>query len=331
MKVLITGASGYLGSMITYFLYQEPEIEKIYALDIQKPKILWQPNEKIIFIQKNLVDDWEKDIDEVDVIFHFAFWIRRPFWWFQLKKHLYENSFGLEKVLNFAQIKKVKKIIALSSIAVYGANKENNHQVPFKEDSALKEKEYLYGKEKIEMEKKLKDFSEKNKEIKVIVLRLATVTGPFAQKYFKKGGLLKFMKNFAPFIVLASNNSLRQYVHEDDVCQSILLWLKTETENNFEVFNIAPPSFVYFRDLAKILGKKTVKVPYWFLKISFSLCWLLSLGKIPTAPGSVNSYSFPIVVDGSKITNYGFSYKYSALDAFLGEKGYFQNLFSPNS
>ncbi len=328
MKILVTGASGYIGSMLTYFLSLKENIEKIYTLDVKAPKILWQPGGKIIFIKKNLVEGWEEEIKEkIDVVIHLAFWIRRSF--FNLQKHLYENSFGFEKVLNFCSKNDVKKIIVTSSIAVYGANKENNEKMPFKEDDELREKVYLYGKEKIEMEKRAKKFYEENRDKEVIILRLATVTGPFAQKYFKKSGLLKFMKELTPFIFLSSENSLRQYVHEDDVVSAFLFVLEKDFPQKFEIFNIAPPNFLYFKEIAQITKKKIIKIPYKILKILFFFLWHFSLGKIPTAPGSENSYTFPIFCDGSKIEKYGFKYQFSSLDAFLGEKGFFENLFSP--
>jgi len=328
MKVLITGASGYLGSMLTYFLSLKENIEKIYALDVKEPKFLWKPGEKIIFLKKNLVENWEEEIkNKIDAVFHLAFWIRRPF--FNLQKHLYENSFGFEKLLNFCEGKDVKKLIIASSIAVYGANKENSEKKPFKEDDELREKIYLYGKEKIELEKQAQKFYEKNPHKEVIILRLVTVTGPFAQKYFRKSGLLKFMKEVTPFIFLSSENSLRQYVHEDDVISAFLFVLEKDFPQKFIIFNIAPSSFLYFKEIAKITKKKIIRIPYQFLKILFSLLWYFSLGKIPTAPGSENSYTFPIFCDGSKIEKYGFQYKFNSLDAFLGEKGFFENLFSP--
>jgi len=330
MKVLVTGASGYIGSMLIYFLSLKENIEKIYALDVKEPNFLWKPGGKIIFIKKNLVENWEEEIKEkIDAAFHLAFWIRRPF--FNLQKHLYENSFGFEKFLNFCLKNDVEKIIIASSIAVYGANKENSEKRPFKEDDEPKERVYLYGKEKIEMEKKAKKFYEENLDKKVIILRLATVTGPFAQKYFKKSGLLKFMKELTPFIFLSSENSLRQYVHEDDVISAFLFVLEKDFPQKFEIFNIAPPSFLYFKEIAQITKKKIIKIPYKILKILFFLLWHLSLGKIPTAPGSENSYTFPIFCDGSKIEKYGFKYKFNSLDAFLGEKGFFEDLLSPKS
>jgi nucleoside-diphosphate-sugar epimerase len=314
--------------MLIYFLSQRKDVEKIYALDVAEPKFLWKPNEKIIFIRKNLVDNWENEIkNKIDVIFHLAFWIRRPF--FNLKKHLYENQYGFEKVLNFCEQHKIKKIIIASSIAVYGAKKENNIKKLFKETDPLKEDIYLYGKEKINMEKQAEIFSKKNKNIKIIILRLATVTGPFGQKIFKKEGLLKILKAFPFFIILSSNNSLRQYVHEDDVISAFLFFLDKDIKSNFEIFNIAPSSFLYFKDIAKILKKKIIKIPFLILKIIFRLFWYLSFGKIPTSPGSENSYTFPIVVDNSKIISLGFQFKYSSLEAFLANKGYFNKFIFP--
>lgn len=332
MKIIITGGSGYIGSMLTNELSNHPDIELIYLIDIKDPKFLLKENKKVKFIKKNLVDDWESDVKEsIDAIIHLAFHIRRPFLPWELKKHIYENKVGLEKVLDFASKNKVNKLIIASSIAVYGAKETNNPLKPFKEEDELKEDEYLYGKEKIEMEMMVKDFSQKNPETKIIILRLATVTGPFAQKIYKKGGLLKFLKNLTPIIPLTSKNSLRQYVHEDDAVSSIIFFLFKDFEDEFLIFNVAPDDFLYFEEIAKILNKKTITLGYSLAKILFKIFWYLSWGKIPTSPGSINSYSFPIVVSNEKIKKFGFQFKYSAKDAFLGKKGKYSKLLAPES
>lgn len=330
MKILITGGSGYVGSMLTHQLSRHSRVEKIYVIDVKKPKFLWKENKKIRFINKNLIDDWEKDIEELpEIIIHLAFHIRRAFWPSRLKKNIFENRFGFEKLLTFAQNEEIRKVIVSSSIAVYGARRGNDPTKPFSEDDDLRESEYLYGIEKIEMEKIAENFFLKDKRKKMVILRLATISGPFAQKIYKKGGLLNFLKNISPLIPLISEKSLRQYVHEDDVIEVIKFLIFNDFSDNYLVLNVAPDDFLYFSQIANLLGKKVIRIPYNLAKMFFLFFWYFSLGKIPTAPGSVNSYVFPIRVSNERIKSLGFKFKYTAKDAFWADKGRYLKLLTP--
>jgi nucleoside-diphosphate-sugar epimerase len=90
----------------------------------------------------------------------------------------------LKNFLNFCLKNDVEKIIIASSIAVYGANKENSEKRPFKEDDEPKERVYLYGKEKIEMEKKAKKFYEEKSRQKNNYFKISYCYWPLCSKIF---------------------------------------------------------------------------------------------------------------------------------------------------
>ncbi len=62
------------------------------------------------------------------------------------------------------------------------------------------------------------------------------------------------------------------------------------------------------------------------VRIAFFLQWHLTRGKIPSGPSAWKSYSYPIAVDGSKITKLlGYEYQYAGLDAFKYTDGAYES------
>ncbi|TSC82455.1 MAG: hypothetical protein G01um101420_288 [Parcubacteria group bacterium Gr01-1014_20] len=329
MKILLTGASGYIGSQLVSSWLEDKNVEKIIALDVSQPRFLWKADHpKVHFIQKNLADtDLEKELEvflPVDVVVHAAYFIRTPYFKKDREYQEHSNFQGAENVFDFALKSEVKKLIHFSTVAVYGAHAKNELNNPFTEESEAQETIIAYGRDKKIIEKKLSEIFEKHHpKTEVICLRVGSVSGPFLQNVVKKTGLLSFMKGLLPFLPITSEKSARQYVHEDDVVSAVNFWLTHQTEPKIIPLNLASKGFFTFREIAKILRKKTLKIPHQFAQIFFFLTWHLSLGKIPTPPGVINSYSYPIIVDGTKITKFGFAYKYNSTDALLATKGKF--------
>ena len=77
--------------------------------------------------------------------------------------------------------------------------------------------------------------------------------------------------------------------------------------------------------MAKAVGKRTLPVQPWMVRIPFFFLWHLSRGKVPTAPGSWRGYSYPIAVSGEKATQMlGYRYEYESFDAFYYTNGRYE-------
>ena len=94
----------------------------------------------------------------------------------------------------------------------------------------------------------------------------------------------------------------------------------------YEVFNICPPGPVVLGpDMAESVGKRQLPIAPWMVRSAFFVFWHLTRGKIPTGRGAWRGYSYPIAVDGSKVTRVlGYNYQYSSPDAFRYTDGAYE-------
>ena len=310
--------------MVDRFL-EDKAVGKIVALDMQSPPRA--ENERLTYVTHNLGDQgWEDQVlahGVPDVVIHCAYVIREGYG----KKRAWQiksNITAADRVFDFVFKNKIPKLIHFSTVASYGARSANSIGYQFKEEDPFREENYLYGVDKKIIEEKLKNLYEKIKPAtQVLIVRPCAITGPRGQFTFKRFGLLRVVKFGLPIVPVTGPDSARQFIHEDDVWEAIRLMAGGSVVGRYEVFNLAPADFLLLKDMALEIGKAFVKVPIWLGRLTFGAMWHLSRGRIPTVPAGINSYTYPIIADGSKITHHGFQYQYSAKEALRADRGYY--------
>lgn len=250
------------------------------------------------------------------------------------------NIEGSDKIFNFVfRTPSVKKLIHFSTVASYGAFADNRLDYFYKESDSFRKSGYLYAEEKRIAEEHLEERYHKAKESgwggQVFIVRPAAISGPrgrydrirFGLQSALSGNLeggfvnrvIKLLTSFVP----VTPKWLRQYIHEDDVTDIVALLTFNTLPGEYEVFNISPPGDVVLgRDMAHAVGKSTLPIYPWMARVAFFFFWHATRGKVPTSPGAWRGYSYPIAVDGSKLTNmYGYTYRYHSKDAFSKNEG----------
>ena len=210
------------------------------------------------------------------------------------------------------------------------------------EDEPFRETDYLYAEEKRICEnhlfQKYQLAKDERPDLSVAVVRPAAVTGPRGRFMRIRFGLQSALSgqlkdSFAYRVVSllvsripATPKWLRQFIHEDDVAAIVERLAFGEVAGSYEVFNICPPGRVVTApDMARAVGKRLLPISPWIMRIGNFFAWHLSRGKIPTAKGAWKSYSYPIAVDGSKVTKkLGYTYQYESFDAFYYTTGNYE-------
>lgn len=338
--ILITGAAGYVGTMLVEKFAARPDVAKIIGLDKEPVPDAIKDESKLVYIHANTADAWEEEAKKYqpDIVIHTAWQIREIYGDRPLTYKW--NIDGSDKVFQFALDNLfVKRLVYFSTVSSYGAFSTNSVDYRFTENDPFKKSEYLYAEEKRWAEEHLEEryAKRKNQDIQVSIVRPAAITGPRGRFMRIRFGLqaalagsLKSEKSIAYKLVSGlvsfvpvTPKWLRQFIHEDDVVGIVDRLSFGEKVEGYEVFNICPPGeTVRGKDMAKAVGKKTLLIHPWMIRPAFFVFWHLTRGKIPTGPGAWRGYSYPIAVDGSKVTKrLGYTYKYGSFDAFYYTDG----------
>ncbi|MBU2103846.1 NAD-dependent epimerase/dehydratase family protein [Patescibacteria group bacterium] len=348
--VLVTGAAGYVGTMLVERLAKRDDVARVIGLDKEPLPELIENEPKLTYIQSNTADDWEEQVRALapDIVIHTAWQIReiygdRPLTWKW-------NIEGSDKVFAFAyEGGSVKRLIHFSTVASYGAFADNTMEHRFTEDEPFRKTDYLYAEEKRiteeHLEKLFEEAKEEGREVPTAIVRPAAITGPRGRFMRIRFGLQAALAgqlndSFVYRIVSALTRFVpvtprwvRQFIHEDDVVNLVELLAFSEPKDSYEVFNICPPGdVVRGKDMAAAVGKKAILIQPWMARLPFAFLWHATRGKIPTAKGSWKGYSYPIAVDGSKLTRvYGYEYQYQSLDAFRYTDGVYESFVPEES
>lgn len=342
--VFITGGAGYVGAMLCDQFSKLDYVEKIIALDMEERPELLEGNDKVVWIKANTSDEtWQEEVAKhnPNIVIHTA-WQIREMYGDRRTQYLW-NVLGSKNIFDFAfSIPAVERLIYFSTASSYGAKKENTIEHMFKENEPFREIEYSYGNEKRIVEELLEDTYKEKKEHgkapQVFIVRPAAITGPRGRFMRIRFGLqsalsgqLKdsFVYKMVSFLVAtvpATKKWCRQFIHEDDVTDIISLLSFKDLDGEYEVFNITPPGKVVGpHDMGKAVGKRVVIIPPFVIRIAFFFFWHLTRGKIPTSRGGWRFYSYPVVLDGTRLTEkYGYQYKHKSFEAFYHTKGRYE-------
>ncbi len=258
MKILITGGAGFLGLHLASFLSKKNH--KLTLLDIHKfDKSEYAKNYRMEVCDVRDKSKLDSLIKDQDIIIHAA--AALPLW---EKEDIYTTNInGTKNILELAKKHKVKRIIYISSTAVYGIPKK--HPI-FEGDPRVGVG--AYGKTKILAEDLC--FAAIKEELNVTIIRPKTFIGTGRLGVFEI--LFDWIHDGKKIPVLGNGNNRYQLLDVDDLVMAIYAFCLRNKKSYNDVFNIGAESFNTIKnDLQKVFnvassGSEIFPMPAFFVK-----------------------------------------------------------------
>jgi UDP-glucose 4-epimerase len=257
MRIFVTGGTGFIGTHLCKKLLKLNHDVTVYDnfSNSLRENFVSTINQNVNIVFGDVLDRSKlfSSMNEYDVVIHLAAKISVSESIKNPESTFNNNVKGTQNVLDACSKNNIKKIIAVSTAAVY----QNVLSQTILDESSPVEPLSPYGVSKLEMENKIINFTSKN-NTNAIILRLFNVYG-LGQSPEYAGVITKFLSD------LSNNNSLtifgdgkqtRDFIYIDDVINAIILSLdKTITG----IYNIGSGHSISILDLAKLMIKQSGK------------------------------------------------------------------------
>ena len=257
MKVLVTGATGLLGSHLIKELQQRHEQIRALVLPVENVDKLIEQGVEVVRGDITDTDTLGPAVKDVETIFHLAGMMGV---WRPLADYRLVNVTGSENLYKAVQAAGVRRFVHTSSHTVYGLG----YSRPLTENAALRPDPDPYSISKAEGDRSIRRLMLKS-DVETVILRPGTFFGPGDRLHF--GRMAQKMKDGKGVIIGRGDNAL-PFCYVTDVMQGFLLAAYHEKApgNVFNITNDRPlTQQEMFNAIADVVGGKhpTRHLPYW--------------------------------------------------------------------
>lgn len=309
MKVVVTGATGNVGTSTVKALSESPEIDRIVGLARREPT--WMPA-KTSWLEANILNaDLGAIFAGADAVIHLA-WAIQPSRDAVTLERI--NVEGSRRVFEAVAAAGVPRLVHASSVGVYShgpKDREVDESWPTEGTPSS-----FYSRHKVAVERELDRFEAGNPEMRVIRLRPALIfkdeaateirrlfVGPFLPNFLLRRGLVPALPRI---------DRLRfQAVHSEDVGRAYLRAVLADADG---AFNIAAEPPLSPEEMAERIGVRSFPVPARVVRRLADLSWRMRLQ--PTPPGWLDmARTVPMMSSDRARDELGWEPRYSSVEA----------------
>jgi UDP-glucose 4-epimerase len=312
MRVVVTGATGNVGTSVLEALGDEPQVKEIVGIarrvpEVRLPKVEW--------VGADVVEEELASVfDGADAVVHLA-WAIQPSRDESVTEKI--NVLGSKLVFDAVAASEVPALVYASSVGAYSPGpKERRVDESWPVDGI---ETSFYSRHKAAVEELLDEFEERAPETRVVRLRPGLIFKAEAASEIRRlfaGPLVPgflIQKRLIP--VVPDVPGLRfQAVHSRDVGEAYRLAVVKDVSG---AFNIAAEPEIGVAELRELFGARSVPVPARALRGAAEVSWRLRLQ--PSPPGWIDLALGAPMMDTSRAREeLGWTARVSSLEA-LGE------------
>ena len=260
MKILITGAAGFIGFNLAnqllkrnYKIYGIDNFDDYYSISLKKKRVNFLKKKKrfnffrLDINNKKKLNTFFKN-RKIDIIINLAAQAGVRYSLENPTKYIDVNILGFLNLVEQAKINKIKKFIYASSSSVYG----ESTNFPLKEHEQLNPKNIYAVSKKLNEE--IAEMHQKIDKINFIGLRFFTVFGEWGRPDMFMLKLFKAHMTKGIFYLNNYGNHERDFTYIGDVVKAVDKLIKRKFKKH-EVFNICSNKPINIYDVVKNFNK----------------------------------------------------------------------------
>lgn len=289
MNVALTGASGFVGQHLLPQL--DAVADRVVAFDVRDPA---RRSHHLEFHRLDVAGTELKPLLEgVDVLVHLAA-VGDPIPDERLMAHV--NVEGTRHLLDAASAVGIRKVVRVSSAAVYGA--WPNNPVPLTEDAVVRPNEgFAPAVQAAEAERLLVEWAGARPGAVATVLRTAPVLGPGAEHL-----AVRMLAGRPPLRIRGAAPPL-QFVHVDDVVAALVLAVREDLPG---AYNLAADGWLGAEEVRALVPRHlALPLPPELAERLLRALWASGLGDVP--PTVLPYLIHPWVVANDRLRSAGWA------------------------
>ncbi len=300
MKIVLIGASGFVGTRLIDLLKQDAEKYSLKNVDLLPSHFF---NDITVIGDVREQDQMDEQLKEADVVVLLAAQHRDDV----TPTSLYydTNVGGMKVTLNAMEKNGIKRIVFFSSVAVYGLNKKNPNEEhpadPFNH----------YGKSKWQAEEVLQEWYKMHPDWNIDIIRPTVIFGER-----NRGNVYNLLKQISSgkFLMVGKGDNVKSMAYVGNIVAFVKFMIDNVT-TGYNVFNYIDKPDTNMNDLVALVEKVLKKnipsthFPYWMGMMGgycFDILAKITGKKFTVSSVRVKKFCAVTQFDSTKAMNSGF-------------------------